>query len=242
MGTNGQVETLAWDSAWLGLSVGRAMAHTPQGVAEVVAASQAANQQLLYLVVDAAAEAAVTAAQATGAFLADVRLTYHKRLPAIAPAGPGRAPTAIEYQQLRQASPELTELAYQSSQYSRFRRDARIPAQACDHLYSEWLRQALASGEAWAALQQGTPVGLLTMGTRQGHASIELLAVSPAARHQGIGQRLINVAQQEASRQGHQLLQVVTQQANLAAQLFYEHCGFQLTRRQQVFHLWLKPE
>ncbi|MDO7853071.1 GNAT family N-acetyltransferase [Hymenobacter convexus] len=241
MRDNASVELLAWDSAWLGYSVGRATAHTPQQVTDAMANAQAAGLQLLYLVVDAGAEAAIASAQATAAWLADVRLTYAMALPGVALPNEAKTP-GLAYQLVTEPSAALHQLAQQSSQYSRFRRDARIPAQACDQLYAEWLSQALASGTAWAAVRQGTPVGLLTLGVREGHASIELLAVSPAARHQRIGQGLVRVAQLEARRQGREALQVVTQEANRAAQLFYEHCGFRLARREYVFHLWQQPE
>ncbi|MDO7846747.1 GNAT family N-acetyltransferase [Hymenobacter sp. M29] len=242
MRNNARVERLAWDSAWLGYPVGRATAHTPQQVAAAVANSQSLGLQLLYLVVDAAAETAVASAQATGAWLADVRMTYRTSLADVAAPSEVTPPPGIDYLLVTQPSAVLNQLAQQSSQHSRFRRDANISDQACDQLYTEWLSQALASGGAWAAVRQGTPLGLLTLGTREGHASIELLAVSPAARHQRIGQGLVQVAQQEAHRQEREVLQVVTQQANRVAQLFYEHCGFRLARREYVFHLWRQPE
>jgi ribosomal protein S18 acetylase RimI-like enzyme len=242
MMVNGHVEPLAWDSAWLDFPVGRAVAKTPQEVVEAVARSRAAGLHLLYLVVDSKSEAAIMRAQASGAYLADVRLTYHKPLPAEAATSATTQLPDIDYQRMTAYSTALDRLAQLSSQHSRFRQDTRIPALACDALYAEWLRQALASGQAWAAVRQGIPLGLLTLGTRQSHTSIELLAVSPAARHQRIGQGLVRVAQREAARQGQPLLQVVTQQANQAAQLFYEHCGFRLACREHVFHLWRQPE
>ncbi|MBF9143427.1 GNAT family N-acetyltransferase [Hymenobacter properus] len=236
------VESLAWDSAWLGYPVGRVGAQSPRQVAEAVADSQARGLRLLYLVIDSAAEAAIAGAQAAGAWLADVRLTYHKPLPEAILSDQAPQASGIEYQLMTEPSAALDQLALQSSQYSRFRRDARISVQACNLLYAEWLRQALAGGGAWVAVRKGTTLGLLTLGTRNAHASIELLAVSAEARHQGLGQGLVQVAQREASRQGQALLQVVTQETNRAAQLFYEHCGFQLARREHVFHLWQQPE
>lgn len=238
--TAGGIQPLAWDSNWLGFPVARLVAGPHDAAADVAAAvagARAAGIRLLYCFLGPADAAANAAARAAGGQLVDVKLTFHLPLPV--PGAAAAWPAGVVLAPVAALTPRLESLAWQSGAFSRFRRDARFGARAFEELYSGWLRQALTQGAVWAAVAGGEAVGLLAFGTRGGRASIELVAVAPAARHRRIGQCLVQAARQEAQRRGHAVLQVVTQAANEPAQRFYERCGFRLARTEHVYHLWL---
>jgi len=236
----GEVQPLKWDSDWLGFRVARLVVGITDSAAGVVAGvrqSRAAGIRLLYLVLDPTDAAAAAAARATGAWPADHKLTYQLLV-----SEPGELldlPGNVCIEAVEALTPQLAELARQSGEYSRFRRDPRIGPRAFDELYVGWLRQILAHGTVWAAATAGQTMGLLAFDVQADHARIELLAVAASARRQHIGQQLVQRAQQEASRRGFGVLRVVTQGLNQPARQFYERCGFSLWHTEQVYHLWL---
>lgn len=234
------LQPLPWDTDWLGFAVAKFVAgpaETEAAVAAAIARGRATGVRLLYLVLTPGNAAAAAAAQAAGATLIDVQLTYKLRLGAVAPLvsppeGVGLAVTGV-------FTPALRELAWQSGEYSRFRRDERIGSRAFQELYDQWLRQALTRGTVWAARAGTETVGLLALGSRGGHASIELLAVASAARGRRVGYCLVQAARQAARQRGATTLRVVTQSDNHPARHFYERCGFDLLRTAHLYHLWL---
>ena len=237
----GEVELLPWDSDWLGFPVARLVAGPPGSATDVsaaVAQGRAAGIRLLYLVLDPTDVVASEAARAAGAELLDIKLTYELSLSTLVPSV--QEPVGIQLTQVVALTPALEKLAWQSGKYSRFRLDSRIGSPAFEALYTRWLSQSLAQGTVWAASNENNePCGLLAFGTRGGAASIELLAVAPAARRQRIGYFMVQAARQEAIRQGHAMVRVVTQDANQSARQFYEQCGFRLLDTAHYYHLWL---
>ena len=231
------VQPLVWDSNWMGFPVARFIVDSSDNMTIAVAQCRAAGMRLLYLVLDPADTVAAAAAAATGALLLDVKLSYEKRLPGLTMSGVPPVGTVLALADA--TTPQLVALAFQSGEYSRFRRDFRIGIQAFEGLYAHWLGKALVNGRVWAASNANETVGLLAFDVRGGDASIELLAVAPTARRQHIGQYLVQVAEQAAQHQGYATLQVVTQGANQPARQFYERCGFQVRHTEHIYHLWL---
>ena len=235
-----RLEKLTWDSHWLGLPVARYVAgpHTPgPALTAAIAHGRATGTRLLYLVLPPGNAPAAAAARAAGAWLADEKRTYQLRLPAATALR--SLPPYLELTTATGCTPQLRDLARQSGEFSRFRHDARIGPLHFEQLYDQWLRQALTHGIVWTVAAGNELLGLLAFGVRGGQASIELLAVAPAARRQHLGQALVSAAVQEAQRRGHTTLQVVTQGANEPAWRFYERCGFGLRRTEHIYHLWL---
>ncbi|OGX83983.1 GNAT family N-acetyltransferase [Hymenobacter glacialis] len=135
----------------------------------------------------------------------------------------------------------LEEIAWQSGEYSRFRRDTHISNPAFQTLYSRWLHHVLADGLVWVGTTEDKKTGGMLAFEARDHetASIALLVVAPTVRRQYLGQCLVYTARQEARNRGCTELRVVTQGANLSAQRFYEHCGFGLLHTERYYHLWL---
>ena len=233
-------QPLPWDSKWLGYPVARLVVpaqHALASLAPTVAHCRATGVRLLYLVIAPEDNLTEAAAQAAGAWLADVKRTYRLELTTFpGPVLPSGEVLVLPTQAL---TADLEQLAWQSGAFSRFRRDARIGSPAFEALYSRWLHQSLVEGKVWAASVDGKAMGMLAVAFRPQYVNIDLVAVSPAARRRGVGQLLLQAAAHEAQRLGHPALQVVTQGANRAACEFYERFGFRLLHTEQVYHLWL---
>ncbi|WP_197076674.1 GNAT family N-acetyltransferase [Hymenobacter terrenus] len=204
--------------------------------------SRAAGIRLIYLIADpAAAETAVVARQA-GGWLADRKMTFTQEIAAL----PVAHPIGLHAAQIVPVSvftPQLECLAWQSGEFSRFRRDARFERHVFTDLYSQWLRASLAGEMARVVFASLTPegreTGLLTLDQQGNDATIGLLAVAAEARGHGIAHQLVETAQLQARAWGCTRLQVVTQRDNEAACHFYTRCGFELSREERIYHVWL---
>lgn len=236
-----KLEPLAWDSEFLGFAVSRAVVPPPgaAAVAAVVAQARAQGARLLYLLLDPADEAAAAAACAACAHLADRKVTFSRAVGAV----PGQLADTEQVVAVSNFSPELEALAWQSGEYSRFRRDPGFAPDVFERLYSHWLRASL-NGElartvlAWAG-PDGTPTGLLTLQAHGVQASIGLLAVQAGQRGRGQGRALVAAALRTAQDWGCERLRVVTQLDNLPACRFYTSMGFAIEHQENVCHLWL---
>ncbi|MET4076702.1 GNAT family N-acetyltransferase [Hymenobacter sp. UYCo722] len=236
-----ELQLLAWDSEFLGFVVARAVV-PPQGAAALsalVAQARGQGVRLLYLIIDPAADEAAANARATGAWLADRKVTFSR------PIGPepGRLADPGPVIPLSTFSPELEALAWQSGEYSRFRRDPAFAPGVFERLYSQWLRASLRGELARAVLAwpgpDGKPTGLLTLQSHGPQASIGLLAVQAGQRSQGQGRALVAAASRTAQAWGYQQLRVVTQLDNIPACRFYTSVGFVIEHQENVYHLWL---
>lgn len=233
------IEYLKWDSEWLGVPVGRVAvvpACSEAKMRALVGECRASGIRLLYLVCESAPLASAVAAVG-GAWLADVKLTCQLLLSG--PVLPMAVSPDTSLELATAVNRPLEVLAWQSGEQSRFRRDPKIGVTAFESLYSRWLEQAVEQGNEWVAAVDGKPCGLLAVGERENHASIELLAVSPALRRRRIGHLLLQKVAKEACHKGHSVLQVVTQGANQECRQFYERCGFDVVRTQYIYHVSL---
>jgi dTDP-4-amino-4,6-dideoxy-D-galactose acyltransferase len=236
-----ELQPLAWDSEFFGFPVARAVV-LPGGaaaVAALVAQARTRLVRLVYLVTDPADEAAAAAARAAGARLADQKVTFGQ---ALGPA-PGQLAATGEVVITSEFSPELEALAWQSGEYSRFRRDPHFAPGMFERLYGDWLRASLRGELARAVLAwqrpDGRPTGLLTLQVQGAQASIGLLAVQAGQRSQGQGRALVAAGRQLAQEWGCEHLRVVTQLDNVPACRFYAGVGFAIEQREHVYHLWL---
>ena len=236
------LQTLPWDSDFLGFSVARAVPAATGGLdlPATLARAQRAGTRLLYIFLAPADADGAATARAAGAWLADRKVTYVQPL---LPDQTADRPTAIR--PVTDFTPQLESLAWQSGEYSRFRLDPHFAPAVFQHLYSEWLRNSLNGQIARQVLAwhdaAGTACGLLTLGEKNGRADIGLLAVDAAVRGQRVGQALVEAAKTQARAWHYDALQVVTQAANESACRFYEKCGFGLAHEEHIYHLWL-PE
>lgn len=136
----------------------------------------------------------------------------------------------------------LTELAYQSGLYSRFKIDPRITEEQFKKIYSLWItnstRRQIAQ-EVLVIKREERVVAMVTLGEKNKRGDIGLLAVDPLYRGQHFGKKLVYAAQAWCLQKGFNMGQVVTQQDNFPACALYEKCGYTVEKIENFYHFWL---
>ena len=235
-------ELLPWDTEFLGFPVARlrAAALSDAALAAVLGYCRAAGIRLLYLHADPADAATAAAAHRAALLLADHRLTFEMPLPD-QPTYSAR--THFRIRPTTEHTPRLEALVWQSGEYSRFRRDPGFAPDVFPRLYSQWLRNILAGRTACQLLvaddADGAAQGLLVLDQKHGQTSLELLAVDPALRGQGLGWQFLEAAQRQAYAWNLPALRLVTQADNVPACRLYRRFGFRAAHAEHLYHCWL---
>jgi ribosomal protein S18 acetylase RimI-like enzyme len=140
--------------------------------------------------------------------------------------------------------PKLIELAIESGRYSRFKVDEKIGINKFRELYRTWIVNSVNKKIAKEVLVyriNETIAGFVTLGEKHSRAEIGIIAVEAINRGKGIGRSLMRSAESWFAAHSHfDVIQVVTQGANLAACKLYEHCGYRVGRLEYVYHFWKK--
>jgi GNAT superfamily N-acetyltransferase len=90
---------------------------------------------------------------------------------------------------------------------------------------------AVGRGEVWVAAGDRQITGLLVLIERPGHLLLENVAVRPSAQGQGIGSRLLELAEREAARLGLTEIRLYTNAAMTENLAYYPRHGYQETHR-----------
>lgn len=137
--------------------------------------------------------------------------------------------------------PGLVDLAIQSGEYSRFKKDPRLN-KFHETLYKEWILKSLKGNfddVVFVANGNKEKVsGLVTVKKHISTGRIGLISVDQEARGLGIGRQLVQQAENWCFVQGLKDMEVVTQMDNTLAYNFYISCGFKLRKRENIYHLW----
>lgn len=239
---NNLYEHLPWDSATFNYKVARIITPTisPATLTELLTYLKQNDYRLIYWSINPKNVFLNIFAEQAGGFLADEKVTFVTRLPAEALL----YNTAIlaEPYSGKQLTADLRRLAWQSGNYSRFKRDLNFKHNEFEKLYTAWLQNSVTKEIAREILvyrQGNTITGFITLKVKNTIGSIELLAVDEPARRTGIGQQLLRAAFQQFSQWGCSEVQVSTQHRNRLACRFYEKNGFLLRNIENVYHFWL---
>ena len=221
-------ELLEWDTDFWGVRIAR-VTGSPRAAASWARANGVA---CLYYLAPADDPARSHEAEAAGYRLMDVRVELARTpAPSSSTARPHHA----------QDVDVLAAIARASHRTTRFYADSRFPKGRCDDLYETWIRKSCA-GWADAVLvvgPQGSPAGYVSCHADDRTGSMGLMAVSEAARGEGIGAELVRAAVDWCAGNGLEEVTVATQARNVAAQRTFESCGFRTASVGLWFHRWL---
>ena len=241
-----QRESLDWDTAHFGWATAR-LTEPRMSAADLHGQlSQARDDgiRLLYWFAAGDCQPAEDVLRQWSGSLVDRKATFRLSLAdrVLAATGQGDQTVRISDQSRDDVSPELVALAVGAGEFSRFRRDQRIPHAAFRGVYETWIRRSVAGELAdcvFVASRDGVkPSGLVTVRVRDGIGEIGLVSVAEFARGQGIGGLLMNRALDWIEASGASLATVVTQLDNTAACRFYEQFRFELMDVAHVYHFW----
>ena len=138
--------------------------------------------------------------------------------------------------------PQLVSIAEELSEHSRFRLDPNFPADAGKRLYRVWIEKSLGgyADRIVIARRDNRAVGFVTCRFEDGTGKLELVAVANDQCGQGYGAALVHEACNGLREQGVQRIDVVTQGHNVAAQRFYQGCGFRTFKVSTLYHAWFE--
>ncbi len=237
------IDYLTWDSQFFDRRIGR-LPHPPQTPAGWNAVDQSARIQALdcvYLLLDIADTSSITAAEASGFHLVDLRYTLSREIPGN-PIPASVLPAGAKLRQATQAdSIPLQAIARQVHTDTRFFSDPHFDPARSAEMYAVWIASYLEEVQfvsVWLAELLGEAVGYLTCRITGELGRIGLVGLAPQARGLGLGTALLAAGREWFAQQGASQVEVVTQGRNLPAQRLYQRGGFRSTRLQLWFHKW----
>ena len=138
--------------------------------------------------------------------------------------------------------PQLVSIAEELSEHSRFRLDPNFPQGSAKRLYRVWIEKSLDgyADRIVVARRENRAVGFVTCRLDDGTGKLELVAVANNARGRGYGAAMVHEACRGLRQQGAERIEAATQGHNVAAQRFYQQCGFRTSRVSMVYHAWFE--
>lgn len=91
--------------------------------------------------------------------------------------------------------------------------------------------QAVRSGQAWAAIQDGQVVGFVILIAEPGYLLLDNVAVLPAVQNRGVGARLLSLAEEHARSLGVDEIRLYTNEAMTENLAYYARHGYVETHR-----------
>jgi ribosomal protein S18 acetylase RimI-like enzyme len=140
----------------------------------------------------------------------------------------------------KENSKEITNLAFQSGQYSRFLLDPKFSPTDFKRLYEKWVTGSLERRLAdWVLVfnNESKILGFVTAKIVNAQGNIGLIGVDEVARGMKIGTKLMNKVSFLLQQKGISSLIVPTQQSNRNACMFYEKMGFQIKSQTSIYHI-----
>jgi len=85
---------------------------------------------------------------------------------------------------------------------------------------------AIANAQVWVATQHGETIAALVLDTTDEGFLIDVIAVLPQHQGTGVGRALLELAEQEALRQGHDSIYLFTNEKMTENRALYERIGY----------------
>ncbi len=233
-------QVLDWDSHFFGFPIARVRhGRLTQRLLDPVnrwCCSQ--GIRCLYFMADPNDAESVESAELGGFHLADVRLTFARKIE----SGSVMPPRIRSWCQ--SDLPALAALARVSHRDTRFYFDDGFANSRCDDLYETWIRNSCAGYADAVLLAQvdDQTAGYVTCHLEpNSEGRIGLLAVSRDFHRQGIGSNLIRGALNWFAGLGVTRASVTTQLRHVAGQRLYQRCGFRTASAHLLYHRWFPP-
>jgi dTDP-4-amino-4,6-dideoxy-D-galactose acyltransferase len=235
-------ELLPWDSNWFGFTVAKVRGDllTSERAREIEDWCRQKKVRCLYFLAQSNDKQTKQSAEEAGYQLVDIRLTFERE---VAPPGTGRIIASIR--KARQDDlPSVKRLARTEFHDTRFYFDSNIPVDRADALYERWVEQAMEDPATQQVLvstdDRDQVTGFIVIRndpiTKQGN--IGLLAIDSAFHRRGLGRQLVEAGLEEMVHRGANLVTVVTQARNIAAQRLYQGVGFITRSVYLYYHKW----
>ena len=240
-------QLLEWDTTFFGVKVATLNVRrlTEPIVTHTLHTCEHWKVDCLYYLADCHHAQSVRLAEKYGFHFVDIRLTFEYAL--VRNGVPDRLGNNVV--EVRPSVPDdvpyLREIARKSYIHSRYYFDTGFPRERCEAFYTEWIEKSCYgyADQVLVAEFDGRPVGYVTCQLRTPFTGgIELVGVDAARRGKAIGKSVVYAALNWFKQQGVEVVEVVTQGRNYAAQRLYQHCGFVTKQTQLWYHKWFDRE
>lgn len=235
-----QYQTLDWDSQTFGIPTATITKGdvSPDELRETLQSLRTMGTKLVYFPSDYPLNDQDLLRSFDG-ILADEKVTFAKKLDS---PFHETVDTHMHSYSLPFVSDELLQLAFDSGLYSRFKVDPHFVHGEYQTIYRIWIEKSVSGEIAHDVLvyeDEGSILGMVTVGEKKGRGDIGLVAVSGQARGKGIGKKLMVAAEADFRKRHYAEIQVVTQGINEAAVKLYTGSGFHLDKKVFLYHFWL---
>jgi len=231
---------LGWDTDFFGFRVARITARSlnPERLKSLLNRLKSQNYRLAYWFISPSCKISNLAAQSQNGYLADEKTSLYVRINDVIQP---KLDSIKEY--LGDIdNPELLHLAYQSGQFSRFKKDPIFPLGKFEELYRIWINRSIKreiADTVFIHRKANKMYGLATVSVSSHQGHIGLFSVDSVVRGQGIGKELMAAIKYFLFQRGICSLGVTTQGENKEAISFYKKCGFHIKNVKNVYHFWL---
>lgn len=226
------VEELQWDSNFFGFPVGRIDVDAVKEESWKAALAEKKHYRVIYIFSDH--EIKTVPPEVT---ITDIKVTFRKEINQVEKD----LSSISEYDPHKHSYEELLDLVYLSGTYSRFKKDVGFSYKGFLKLYREWIDISIRLETTKVLVKQNSGViaGFITLDEVSKETSkIGLITVHPEYRGKNLGTQLIQACQQVALDQGKSILEVSTQDDNVAAKNLYVKNGFKINKIKYIYHLW----
>jgi dTDP-4-amino-4,6-dideoxy-D-galactose acyltransferase len=239
-------EFLPWDTAFFGYRIARVIGHrlSPQYVQAVLEWCKTREIECLYLLADSDHPETVRLADKHKFRLVDIRVTLQCNIGKQIVEHRNIQSETVRVRPVRPADiSALQAIARTIYSASRFYFDPCFPTESCEALYETWIKRSCEgyASVVWVADVDDEPVGYLSchLSSSTPDGQIGLVGVGSQAQGRGVGQTLVYHSLHWFAEHSVEVVSVVTQGRNIAAQCLYQRCGF-LTRSVQLwYHRWM---
>lgn len=232
---------LSWDSDFFGFPIAAVRLERLEdpSMTAIDTWCEARGVRCLYYECNAADQDSIRRAGRGGFEVVDVRLLFTGRSHAMPADGPAalRDATAADV-------PALRAIASESHRDSRFFADPRFSAERAAELFATWIGNAVAGhvDRVIVADHGGEVAGYSALRKQPGgRGRIDLFAVAPWHRRQGIGRQMIRASCAWLAEQGVPTIFAATQARNASAHRAYQRCGLALGGVWLYYHKWYLP-
>lgn len=240
-GQNNILQPLQWDSDFFGYPVARitASAIPADKLAELLDEAKKKKIRLVYLFADPADHISSETAAVFNAKLVDRKITFHMKINESVVT-----PVDDHIQQFEQQYPseKLTDLAMQSGLYSRYKTDPGFINKEFERMYLAWIENSVnkkIADHTFVYYENGIELGFVTLKARDNYGQIGLIAVDENSRGKSIGKKLIAAVTDQLYKKNIPDLDVATQVDNEDACNFYRKAGFNESKAENIYHIWL---